>query len=484
LIPGKRHEGYVVTLQVDLTPQEAASHLLARRSARISLKSYADLVMPGLVCSAHHDLVIQSLQEVERGEVDRLALFLPPGSAKSTWASVLFPAWFLGRQPDKSAMAVSHTAELAERFGRRVRNLVASREHGAIFGSGIAADSAAAGRWETERGGEYFAAGVGGSVTGRRADLVIIDDPVRSREDADSERMREAAWQWYLSDLLTRMKPGARQILVMTRWHEDDLGGRIMEREGHRWKVIKLPMIAGDADPLGRQPGERLWPEWFTDDMVETARQDVRSWNALYQQEPVPDDGAYFKAEWLGEYDSRPQNLRIYGASDYAVTDGGGDYTEHGVFGVDANSNIYVLDWWRGQTGPDVWIESLTDLILKWKPDCWFGEAGPIRRSVEPFLMRRLEERRAWCRIEWMASIADKTARARSIQARASMGKLWLPKHATWKGDVVGQMLKFPAGKHDDAVDVFSLIGRGLEYIADAIPQDDEPQISGGSWMG
>ena len=473
-----------MTLQVDLTPQEAASHLLARRSARISLKSYADLVMPGLVCSAHHDLVIQSLQEVERGEVDRLALFLPPGSAKSTWASVLFPAWFLGRQPDKSAMAVSHTAELAERFGRRVRNLVASREHGAIFGSGIAADSAAAGRWETERGGEYFAAGVGGSVTGRRADLVIIDDPVRSREDADSERMREAAWQWYLSDLLTRMKPGARQILVMTRWHEDDLGGRIMEREGHRWKVIKLPMIAGDADPLGRQPGERLWPEWFTDDMVETARQDVRSWNALYQQEPVPDDGAYFKAEWLGEYDSRPQNLRIYGASDYAVTDGGGDYTEHGVFGVDANSNIYVLDWWRGQTGPDVWIESLTDLILKWKPDCWFGEAGPIRRSVEPFLMRRLEERRAWCRIEWMASIADKTARARSIQARASMGKLWLPKHATWKGDVVGQMLKFPAGKHDDAVDVFSLIGRGLEYIADAIPQDDEPQISGGSWMG
>lgn len=468
--------------QADITPADAARHLLARRSARATLQSYADLLMPGMRYAEHHQLVMRHLQAVERGEIERLALFLPPGSAKSTYASVLFPAWFLGRQPDKAVMAVSHTAELAERFGRRVRNLVASKDHRSVFGVGLSADSSAAGRWDTDRGGEYFAAGVGGSVTGRRADLVIIDDPVRSREDADSERQRETAWQWYLSDLLTRLKPGARQILVMTRWHEDDLGGRILEREADKWTIIKLPMIAGNDDPLGREPGQRLWPEWYTDEMVETARRDARSWNALYQQDPVPDDGDYFKSGWLGEYTAKPENLRIYGASDYAVTDGGGDYTEHGIFGVDTNSNIYVLDWWRGQAAPDAWIEAKADLIIKWRPDCWFGEAGPIRRSVEPFLMRRLEERKAWCRVEWMASIADKTARARSIQARASMGKLWLPKHAAWKGDVVGQLLKFPAGKHDDAVDVFSLIGRGLEYVHDAVPESEPIQMRG--WMG
>lgn len=459
--------------------------LLARRAARKSFRHYIDHVQPGFAFAKHHELVIRKLEAVERGEIRRLALFLPPGSAKSTYSSVLFPAWFLGRNPDKSVIAVSHTAELAERFGRRARNLVGSRENMAAFGVCVASDSGAAGRWETNKGGEYFAAGVGGSVTGRRADLVIIDDPVRSREDADSERQRETAWQWYVNDLLTRMKPGARQILVMTRWHEDDLGGRILEREADKWEIVKLPMIAGVDDPLGRATGERLWPEWFTDEMIETAKQDTRSWNALYQQEPVPDGGDYFKAEWMVEYGDLPKQMNIYGASDYAVTADGGDFTEHGVFGVDANNNIYVLDWWRGQKASDVWIEAKCDLIHRWRPSCWFGESGVIRRSIEPSLVKRMSERQLYCRIEYLASISDKTARARSIQARASMGKLWWPKVAAWKADVMAQVLKFPTGKHDDAVDVLSLLGRGLEFVRSAAPpHDDRDDIRGGSWMG
>lgn len=408
---------------------------------------------------------------------------MPPGSAKSTYASVEFPSWFMGRNAGLSVIAASHTQELAERFGRRVRNIVQSAEFHEVFGFGVADDSSSAGRWDTEKGGEYFAAGVGGSITGRRADLAIVDDPVKSREDADSERSRERAWDWYVNDLLTRLKPGARQIVVMTRWHEDDLGGRILERERDKWVVVELPMEAGANDPLGRKAGDRLWPEWFTDDMVEVAKRDIRSWNALYQQRPVPEDGAFFKREWLGDFEQRPDLLTVYGASDYAVTDGGGDYTEHGVFGVDANSNVYVLDWWRGQTGPDVWIERKCDLIQKHRPICWFGESGPIRRSIEPFLMRRMQERNTFCRIEWLPSIAEKTARARSIQARASMGKLWLPKIAPWKTDVVSQMLTFPAGKHDDAVDVFSLIGRGLEMMVDPAPSKPSQRQAVG-WMG
>lgn len=436
-----------------------------RKQAATSLPQYIDYLDLGIIPAVHHRLLLSALEEVERGDCPRLMVCMPPGSAKSTYTSQIFPAWYLGKHPDRSVIAASHTQELAERFGRRVRNLFASAEHRNVFQVGIAEDSQAAGRWDTEKGGEYFAAGVGGSITGRRADLGIIDDPVKSREDADSERSREKAWDWYVNDFLTRLKPGASQIVVMTRWHDDDLGGRILERESHRWKVIELAMEALPDDPLGRKPGERLWPEWYTDDIVETAKKDVRGWNALYQQRPAGDEGDYFKADWFVEYDEPPKDLKIYGASDYAVTDGGGDFTEHGVFGLDAWGNLYVLDWWRGQTTSDIWIERKCDLILRHQPHCWFGEAGPIRRAVEPYMLRRMNERHAYCRIEWLASIADKTARCRPFQALASMGKVFMPKYAPWKADLMGQLLRFPANKYDDGVDVCSLIGRGLAYI-------------------
>lgn len=439
--------------------------LLARKKAQEAIRPFIEYLDLGFKPAKHHVMLLEALEKVERGEIERLMVCMPPGSAKSTYTSVVFPAWFLGRNSKLSVIAASHTQELAERFGRRVRNLVAAKEFDNVFGVSVADDSASAGRWDTTAGGEYFAAGVGGSITGRRADLAVIDDPVKSREDADSERSREKAWDWYTNDLLTRLKPGARQIVVMTRWHEDDLGGRILARERDRWHVIEIAMEALPNDPLGRAAGERLWPEWFTDDMVKVAKMDTRAWNALYQQQPASEDGDYFKADWFGEYGVPPEGLNIYGASDYAVTEGGGDYTEHGVFGVDGNSNIYVLDWWYGQAASDVWIEKFCDLAIEHKPLCWFGESGPIRRSIEPFLMARMNQRRAFSRIEWLASISDKPTRARAFQALASMGKVFFPKHATWKSHVMGQLLRFPVGKNDDAVDVCSLIGRGLQHI-------------------
>jgi len=412
--------------------------------------------------------LMEELEAVERSEVRKLMVFMPPGSAKSTYSSVLFPPWFMGRSPSASVLGVSNTTELAERFSRRVRNLIAGPEFSRIFGFGVSEDSAAAGNWETQVGGEFFAAGMGAAIAGRRADLGLIDDPIKTRQEADSERVRQTHWDWYLNDFLTRLKPNARQILIQTRWHEDDLGGRILEREGAQWRVVKLPMLATSNDALGRKPGERLWPEWFTEEMIATAKLDTRSWNALYQQDPVPDEGDYFKRDNFSEYDSPPAALRIYAASDFAVTEGAGDFTEHGVFGVDPNTNVYVLDWWRGQTQSDEWIERLCDLAIAHKPLVWFGESGPIRRAIEPFLMRRISDRGAYCRFEWLASIHDKVVRARAIQALASVKSIVWPKHSPWRADVEKQLLQFPAGKHDDAVDVFSLIGRGLEHIRPA----------------
>lgn len=459
-----------------------------RRQARASLRQYIEYLDLGIVPAAHHLLLLDALEAVERGECPRLMVCMPPGSAKSTYTSQVFPGWYLGNRPQASVIAASHTQELAEKFGRRVRNIFASAEHRNVFGVGVAEDSHAAGRWDTEKGGEYFAAGVGGSITGRRADLGVIDDPVKSREDADSERARDRAWDWYVNDFLTRLKPGASQIVVMTRWHDDDLGGRILERERSQWRVIELAMEALPDDPLGRKPGERLWPEWYTDEMVETAKRDVRGWNALYQQRPASEDGDYFKADWFREYDELPKDIKKYGASDYAVTDGDGDFTEHGIFGQDAWGNLYILDWWRGQTASDTWIERKCDLILRHQPHCWFGESGPIRRAVEPFMLRRMNERQAFCRVEWLPSIADKTTRARPFQALASMGKVFLPKQAAWKSELMGQLLRFPAGKYDDGVDVCSLLGRGLEFIRG--PKLPKPEIhkargpiSANGWM-
>lgn len=429
---------------------------------------------------------MSELEAVERGDVKQLMVLMPPGSAKSTYASVLFPPWFMGRNPLMSVLGVSNTTDLAERFSRRVRNIAAMREFSNVFeGNGLSEDSAAAGNWETLKGGEFFAAGMGSAIAGRRADLGLIDDPIKTRQEADSERVRQTQWDWYINDFLTRLKPGARQIVIQTRWHEDDLGGRILEREAKRWKVVKLPMLAvSDADPLGRKAGERLWPEWFTDEMVMTARLDTRAWNALYQQEPVPDEGDYFKKENFGEYDMYPAGLHVYGASDYAVTEGGGDFTEHGIFGMDHSGNPYVLDWWRGQKQADVWIDSQCDLIRQWKPLVWFGEGGPIRRAIEPFLHKRMTDRNAYCRLEWLPSISDKEIRARSIQALASIKTVSFPRTAPWKADVMKQLLQFPSGKYDDAVDVFSLFGRGLEHVVPARKPRVVVDNDSVGWMG
>jgi len=452
---------------------------LRRRRIRASLTEWCRL--NGYEPARHHELIIAELEAIARGEIDRLALFLPPGSAKSTYGSVLFPPWYLARRPDAAIIAASHTAELAERWGRKVRNLIA--EHSLELGISVAGDNKAAGRWETSAGGEYFAAGVGGAIAGRRADLAVIDDPVRSREDADSKKVRDAQWDWYKFDLLTRLKPGAAIVLIQTRWHEDDLAGRILSEEGDRWRVVSLPMEAEDNDPLGRSPGDPLWPEWFTDRMRADAKRDARVWSALYQQRPVPDDGAYFLRDWLRPVEQLPplETLRVYGGSDYAVTADGGDYTVHVVVGVDPEDRIYVLDVWRRQAASDEWVEAWCDLVRKWRPIEWAEETGQIKAGVGPFLDRRARERRAYCYRRQFPTRGDKAVRAQSIRGRAAMGGLYLPVHAPWRAEFESELLRFPAAPHDDQVDALGLVGQLLDtMLSGRKPEPANQRRSGG----
>jgi predicted phage terminase large subunit-like protein len=423
-------------------------------------------VYKGFEPAAHHELIISELERVARGEIDRLALFLPPGSAKSTYASVLFPPWYLAQRPSASIIAASHTAELAERWGRRVRGMIA--EDASVLRVGISAASSAAGRWETDKGGEYFAAGVGGSVTGRRADLAIIDDPIRSREDADSKLIREKQWEWWRYDLQTRLKPGAAVILIQTRWHYDDLAGRLLAEDAERWRVVKLPMEAtANDDPLGRALGEPLWPEWFTEDMRVEAKRDTRVWSALYQQEPVPDEGDYFRSDWIIPVTNIPprSEMRIYGGSDYAVTSEGGDFTVHAVVGLDADDNLYLLDIWRKQAASDEWVDAWCDLVTKWRPMEWAEETGQIKSGVGPFLERRARERRAYCVRTQFPTRGDKAVRAQSIRGRMALGGLRVPSAAAWRNEFVAELLRFPAGVHDDQVDAIGLCGQLLDKM-------------------
>jgi predicted phage terminase large subunit-like protein len=448
------------SLAQSLPPIDEIRGELIRRSLR------RWCVYKGFEPAAHHELIISELERVARGEIDRLALFLPPGSAKSTYASVLFPPWYLAQRPSASIIAASHTAELAERWGRRVRGMIA--EDASVLRVGISAASSAAGRWETDKGGEYFAAGVGGSVTGRRADLAIIDDPIRSREDADSKLIREKQWEWWRYDLQTRLKPGAAVILIQTRWHYDDLAGRLLAEDAERWRVVKLPMEAtANDDPLGRALGEPLWPEWFTEDMRVEAKRDTRVWSALYQQEPVPDEGDYFRSDWIIPVTNIPprSEMRIYGGSDYAVTSEGGDFTVHAVVGLDADDNLYLLDIWRKQAASDEWVDAWCDLVTKWRPMEWAEETGQIKSGVGPFLERRARERRAYCVRTQFPTRGDKAVRAQSIRGRMALGGLRVPAAAAWRNEFVAELLRFPAGVHDDQVDAIGLCGQLLDKM-------------------
>ncbi len=716
----------------------------ARNKSRDSFEQFSKLQLE-LLPADHHKLMIRELEALERGETEVLFMFLPPGSGKSIYSSVMFPAWFLGRNPEKSVIAVSHTAELAERFGRRVRNIVGADDYNETFGISLAADSAAAGRWETTKGGEYYACGMGGSVTGRRADVACIDDIVASREIADSETMRNKTWEWFINDLMTRLKPGAKLLFVMcmtgdtpvlmsdgtekslreinvgdevatykngklslstvknwksngldtvfeiktssgttvkanerhpflvfdggelkwirtkdlrlsqeicrvsgengkarlargkdatsqldakdiaphitgrnagsqvlstlpkivnhgvklglniatgfllktmsvcllsrmgnapsaislqaimsaptgvesyastittkqaksdscsamiaillsvmqklqrlhwlsqptsdftldkieyirsagveevfdvqieetenfianglvshnTRWHEDDLAGRALPYFGHRARVIKIPMEAGIDDPVGRKPGERLWPEWYTDDMVELAKRDPRVWTALYQQEPRPGEGGEFRREWLQYYDDTSKGAgmnKIILVDPANAKRASNDFTSMWVIGLGKDRNYYVLDMVRDRLNLNERTRKLFELHQKWRPYEVRYERYGMMADIEHMTQVMNQENYRF-KITEVAGQVKKEDRIRRILPLFQNNLFYLPNtfwytrtdHKVY--DLVSEFineeyLAFPVGRHDDMMDGLSRIAEpGSEFV-------------------
>lgn len=439
----------------------------------------------------HHEVLCSALQDVADGSTPNLMVFMPPGSAKSTYVDVVFVPWFMARKPKQNVILTSYGSDLARKQGRRARQLVKSKSFGNLFDAALSAESSAADEWSLTNGSEYMAGGILSGVTGNRADLLVVDDPVKGREEADSETIRKKTRAAFDDDLATRLKPGGRIVIIQTRWHEADLAGSLLPedwngesgtfqgQDGRTWRVICIPAQAGAGDILGRAPGEYLWPEWFGADHWAPFKVNQRTWSALFQQKPQPDDGTFFKREYFKEWAHLP-NLRYYGCSDYAVTEGGGDYTVHRIWGIDKDGNVYRVDGWRGQTASDVWIDRKLDLIARYKPLVWYGEAGVIQKAVEPILRRTMTERHVHCALEWLPSVADKPTRARSFQALAAVGKVYFE-----PGADLSEFLTFPAGKHDDDVDTASLIGRAIDdvQLARAPKQTKRKHYGAGGWM-
>ena len=441
---------------------------------------------------AHHLLWLDCLQQVEDGKIKRLLGLMPPGSAKSVYSSVVFPTHYLGRFPGKSVIVASYGSDLPRKFGRRARSIVTQPIYQRIFDTTLSEESAAVDEWALTNGSEWMARGILTGITGNRVDGVIWDDLIKGREQADSDQVRQKTWDAYFDDLLTRKKPQAFEIGINTRWHEDDPPGRILPdnyagesgwikgKDGNDWYVVCLPAICERSDdPLGRAIGDILWPEWFTPEFFSGFQRNARTWNALYQQRPAPESGDFFQADWLKPYTVMPprETLNIYGASDYAVTADGGDYTVHVVVGVDADNHIYLLDLYRAQAASDKWVEALCDMVETWRPLGWAEESGQIKSGVGPFLNKRLRERKLYIARAQFAAKGDKSVRAQSIRGRMGMegGGLYVPTYKPWYPAFKAELMTFPAGRNDDQVDSLSLIGQVLDKMVRGRPAAPPP---------
>jgi predicted phage terminase large subunit-like protein len=339
--------------------------------------------------------------------------------------------------------------------------------------------SASQERLETEDGGILFFLGRGSGATGRGADVILLDDPTKDRKEADSPTIREDLWKWYTQVLQSRLmtKEGAI-VIIQTRWHEDDLVGRLTDPsnscyslgEAKNWRVIDMPALAREKDVLGRKPGQALWPERFDEEYLDTIRQtDIRGFQALYQGRPTPEEGSFFKAVNLRTYERMSrmpmkEKLRYYAASDHAVSlEQGRDKTCLMVVGIDEHDQMWVQPdlFWK-QADTNTVVEMMTILMDKYKPLFWWAGKDHISKSIGPFLRKRMLEKRVFCSIDEISPVGDKQTRAQSIQGRMSLMKVLFPSFAHWWAEAHDQLLKFPQGAHDDFVDTLALFGHGL----------------------
>ncbi len=459
---------------------------LMREKATKNFLPFVKQMWPSFVDGRHHKVMAKKFEEIADGKIRRLIVNMPPRHTKSEFASFLLPAWFLGKYPNKKIIQCSNTAELAVGFGRKVRNLVGSEIYSTVFPNvGLKQDSKAAGRWNTNHGGEYFAIGVGGTVTGKGADLLIIDDPHSEQEAAiasTNPEVYDKVFEWYSSGPRQRLQPGGSIVVVMTRWAKRDLTGRIVQswidKDGEEWEIIDFPAILPSGNPL--------WPEFWSLEELEALKLELplSKWNAQYQQQPTSEEGAIVKREWwkIWQKEDPPPCDFVIQSWDTAFTKNErSDYsacTTWGVFYMNENENdphVILLDAFKERMEFPELKERAYKHYMEWEPDAFVVEA----KAAGSPLIYELRQRGIPVQEFTPTRGNDKIARINSVSDLFASGKVWAPA-TRWAEEVIEEMAAFPNSEHDDLVDssTQALIRfRKGGFIRLDTDEQDEPQL-------
>lgn len=456
-----------------------------RKVAQEKFLAFVNKVWPTFIAGRHHAKMADAFERVARGEVKRLIINMPPRHTKSEFASYLLPAWFLGKFPHKKVIQTSHTAELAVGFGRKVRNLVYQEVYEDIFpGVGLQSDSKAAGRWDTNKGGNYFAIGVGGAVTGKGADLLIIDDPQSEQEAALAEvnpEIYDKTYEWYTSGPRQRLQPGGAIVVVMTRWSLKDLTGRVLkssaQRGGDEWEVIEFPAILPSDKPL--------WPEFWSMDELAALREELPNgkWMAQYQQQPTSETSAIIKRDWWREWEQDHPPFCEYTLmawdtafeksqrADYSALTTWGVFYHPDESGVD-QANIILLNAYRERMEFPRLKQVAIQQYQDWQPD---GIIIEKKASGAPLIY---EMRAMGIPVQEFTPTKgnDKISRLNAVADIFASGRVWAPA-TRWAEEVIDEVAAFPSGEHDDYVDSVSLAMMRFRkggYVRTLLDEEDE----------
>lgn len=472
------------------TPQQqAAAELLRRRRARASPIAFAEFVdvpgrpvedepedgelpmleAPETMLAPHHKMILTEVEDCFLKDTGRLMIFMPPGSAKSTYASVVSPAYLMGKYAKTRCGLFSYADSLALKMGRRTRSIINQRRYQRTFDTALSNESAAANNFVLENRSEYMATGILGAATGNRFEIVFIDDPVKGREQADSETIREKTFSAYEDDIKTRLVPGGSLVIIQTRWHESDLSGRILPegwdgesgdilcKDGNVWRVLCIQAQCDtDSDPLGREVGEMLWPEWFTEKHWAQFRPNARTWGSLCQQLPKPKSGNMFNPDKVRIIEALPAGrIKWVRGWDLAATENGGDYTAAPLVGVHQESGrIVIADMVRGQWGPgnrDEQIKNTAVMDGRGIKQDFPQDPGAAGNAVIEYIVKKLKG----YPVVWSSESGDKETRATPIAAEVNIGNVDMVR-GDWNRPFLEEMRSFPTGRHDDQVDGLS----------------------------
>ena len=456
--------------------QELAQREVCRRHLLPFIQRFNDSYEAGWV---HKDICARLEKfslDVAEGKSPRLMLFVPPRHGKSEIASRSFPAWHLGKYPEHEFISCSYSADLAMDFSRKVREVIRTPEYGKIFkDTKMDRDSQRIDKWATTANGGYTAAGIGGPITGRGAHVFIIDDPVKNREEADSESVRRSVKNWYTSTAYTRLAPGGGMLIILTRWHDDDLAGWLLHQmqkdEGDQWEVIDYPAIA-TKDERYRRKGEALHEARYPLEALMRIKRTVgdRDWSALYQQQPVADEGDYFNKGMFKMYSSKDmpsyESLTYYTAWDLAIGQKETNDESFGItVGMDRNRKLWVVDVRHGRWGSEALVDQILDCYSVWKSSITGIERGQIEMAIGPYLEQRIRERGLGTMFvqKLLPGRRDKQARARPVQALMQRGDVMFRSGCDDTTYLINQMLRFPSGVHDDGVDAIAWVGQLIQ---------------------